>query len=88
MVDDYVLNKVLNKIKEILGIETFDDTLKISVIKDGNKSHLQLFLEHALYDELLHGIQQDGAIGACQKMRKKKSIHFLLMKNSINLVSF
>ena len=26
MIDDYVLDKVLNKIKEIIGNERFDDT--------------------------------------------------------------
>ena len=26
MVDDYMLDKVLNKIKEIIGIKNFDDT--------------------------------------------------------------
>ena len=32
MVDDYMLGKVLGKIKEIIGIEKFDDT-KISIDK-------------------------------------------------------
>ena len=33
MVDDYLLDKVLDKIKEIIGIEKFDDT-KILIDKD------------------------------------------------------
>ena len=34
MVDEYMLDKVLNKIKEIIGTEKFDDT-KIQVETDG-----------------------------------------------------
>ena len=33
MVDDYIVDKVLNRIKEIIGTEKFDDT-KISVDTD------------------------------------------------------
>ena len=33
MFDDYILDEVLNKIKEIVGIERFDDT-KISIDTD------------------------------------------------------
>ena len=64
MVDDYMLNKVLNRIKETIGIEKFDNTkvlinaddksldditLKKVVIKDNNKFYPQLFLKHVLY---------------------------------------
>ena len=35
MVDDYIVDKVLDKIKEIIGIEKFDDT-RILIDKDDN----------------------------------------------------
>ena len=63
MVDDHMLNKVLDNIKEIISIEKFDDTkilidaddvtlkkfviLMTCIIKDGNKFYPQLFLDHA-----------------------------------------
>ena len=34
MVDDYMLDKVLDKIKEILGTEKFDDTKTLMEIDD------------------------------------------------------
>ena len=37
MIDDYVLNKVLNKIKEIIGIEKSDET-KVLVSTDDKLS--------------------------------------------------
>ena len=37
MVDDYILDKVLDKIKEIIGIEDFGDT-KILVDRDNKLS--------------------------------------------------
>ena len=64
MVDDYMLGRVLDKIKETIGIEKFDDTrilidtdttlkkvvlLMTCIIKDGNKFYPQLFLKYALY---------------------------------------
>ena len=66
MVDDYILDKVLNKIKKLddakILVHTDDKlpdviTLKIvliimtCVIKNGDKFYPQLFLEEALYDE-------------------------------------
>ena len=64
MVDDYIIDKVLDKNKEIINIEKFDDTkilidtnditlnkvvtLMTYFIKDGNKFYPQLFSEHAL----------------------------------------
>ena len=38
MVDDYMIDKVLDKIKEIIGIEKIDDT-KILIITDDQLSH-------------------------------------------------
>ena len=64
MVDDYMLGRVLDKIKETIGIEKFDDTrilidtdttlkkvvlLMTCIIKDGTKFYPQLFLKYALY---------------------------------------
>ena len=60
MVDDHILNKVLHKIKQIIGIEQFDnlidtidkladDILMTCVIKDDSRFHKQLFLEHTLH---------------------------------------
>ena len=67
MVDDYMEDKVLDKIKEEMGIEKFDDTkilintddnlsynidiLLTYVIKGGNKFYPRLFLDHELYEE-------------------------------------
>ena len=55
MVDDYMLNKVLHKMKEVIGIEQFDnlidtidkladDILMTCVIKDNSRFYKQLFL--------------------------------------------
>ena len=55
MVDDYMLNKVLQKMKEVIGIEQFDnlidtidkladDILMTCVIKDNSRFYKQLFL--------------------------------------------
>ena len=66
MLDYYIVDKALDKTKEIIGIEKFDDTkilintdnrlsdditLKRGAIKDGNKFYPKLFLDNALYDE-------------------------------------
>ena len=38
MIDDYMVHKVLDKTKEIIGIKKFDDT-KILINTDGKLSH-------------------------------------------------
>ena len=67
MIDDYMQDKELDKIKEIIGIEKFDDIkddqllddvtleivvlLKTSVIKDDNKFYPAKYLEEALVSQ-------------------------------------
>ena len=56
MVDDYMLGKVLNKIKEILGIEKFDDT-KIFIDTDDKLSdditlkYVVIFITYVIKDD-------------------------------------
>ena len=56
MVDDYMLGKVLNKIKEILGIEKFDDT-KILIDTDDKLSddvtlkYVVIFITYVIKDD-------------------------------------
>ena len=62
MIDDYVLDKVLGKIKEIIGFEKFDETKiynthdrlsdditfrNILIFKDDGQCHPQIFSEEA-----------------------------------------
>ena len=58
MIDNYVLDKVLDKTKELIAIEKFDDT-KILIdtddtlpedIKDDDKFYPTLFLDEALLE--------------------------------------
>ena len=99
MVDDYMLDIVLDKIKKIIGTTkslidtddklpddiTFKNVTRLitCVLKDNGKFYLHIFLDKALLNK--HDILQDSGTGACQKMRKEKQIQFLLMKISIKL---
>ena len=92
MLNDYMLDKVLNKLKKTIGIVELDDTkilidadnkwpdyitlrnviiLMTCITEDDGKLYPEIFLEEALFVKKCD-IQQDGKIGACQKMRKKK----------------
>ena len=78
MVDDYMLNKILNRIKEIRDIQKFDNTkilvdtddiifknvvlLMTCVIKDYGKFYPQLFLEEAMFSWLNTVITRDGKV--------------------------
>ena len=53
MMDDYMLDRVSDKIKEIIGIKKNLENVVIlitCVIKDNDKFYLQLFSEEAFYD--------------------------------------
>ena len=78
MVDDYMLNKILNRIKEIRDIQKFDNTkilvdtddiifknvvlLMTCVIKDYGKFYPQLFLEEAMFSWLNTVITRYGKV--------------------------
>ena len=56
MVDDYMLDKILDKIKEIMGIEKFDDT-KILIDSDDKMSDYITFKNVVI---LMTCIMKDG----------------------------
>ena len=56
MVDDYMVDKVLDKVKEIIGIEKIDDT-KILIITDDQLSHNIILNRFAI---LLTCFMRDG----------------------------
>ena len=47
MVNNYILNKVLDKIKKIIGIERFEDPDKILIVTDDKLPH-DINLKHVL----------------------------------------
>ena len=56
MVDDYMLDKILDKIKEIIGIEKFDDT-KILIDSDDKMSDYITFKNVVI---LMTCVMKDG----------------------------
>ena len=56
MVDDYMLDKILDKIKEIMGIEKFDDT-KILIDSDDKMSDYITFKNVVI---LMTCVMKDG----------------------------